>query len=176
MGFIKVTNLNNIFYLKYQHMNNKRISILENQLSKIEAYIPFIDKKNPNISKATIGWQLDHALKVFNAVSEWIKHSNPKEYNWQYNTWRALLFPLGYIPRGKARAPKSVRPPEIIKTIDLHAQIEDARVHIEELKILPKEAYFKHFIFGMLTKKQTLKFLQMHTNHHLKIVKDILKT
>ena len=29
-------------------------------------------------------------------------------------------------------------------------------------------------MFGMLNKQQTLRFLEMHTKHHLKIVDDIL--
>lgn len=156
-------------------MSNKRIIVLENLLTKLEYFLPQIDKKNPQVSKSTVGWQLDHALKVFNAVSEWTENSNPKEYNYKFNKWRSILLPLGYIPRGKARAPKHVLPPEIIKTEDLKVQLQNARTHIEKLNALPEKAYFKHFVFGMLPKNQTLRFLQMHTNHHLKIVNDILK-
>ena len=156
-------------------MSNKRITILKNQLSKLESFIPLIDKENPKVSKSTVGWQLDHALKVFNAVSKWTENSNPKEYKRKFNFWRSVLFPLGYFPRGKVRAPKYVLPPEIIKNEDLNAQLQTARTHIENLKTLPEKAYFKHFIFGMLSKKQTLRFLEMHTKHHLKIVNDILK-
>ena len=156
-------------------MSNKRIIVLENLLTKLEYFLPQIDKKNPQVSKSTVGWQLDHALKVFNAVSEWTENSNPKEYNYKFNKWRSILLPLGYIPRGKARAPKHVLPPEIIKTEDLKVQLQNARTHIEKLNALPEKAYFKHFVFGMLPKNQTLRFLHMHTNHHLKIVNDILK-
>jgi len=156
-------------------MADKRIEILTQLLSKIEAQIPNKELQNPSVSKSDIGWQLDHALKVFNAVSTWTENSNPKEYKRKFNMWRSVLFPLCYIPRGKARAPKYVLPPEIIKTIDLKAQIQTAKTHIENLITLPEKAYFKHFIFGMLSKKQTLRFLQMHTTHHLKIVNDILK-
>ena len=156
-------------------MSNKRITILKKQLSSLESFIPLIDKGNPKVSKATVGWQLDHALKVFNAVSEWTENSNPKEYKYKFNKWRSILLPLGYIPRGKVKAPKYVLPPEIIKTEDLKVQLQNARTHLEKLNALPEKAYFKHFVFGMLPKNQTLRFLQMHTNHHLKIVNDILK-
>tara|TARA_R110002126_G_scaffold65104_1_gene166168 strand:- start:1600 stop:2073 length:474 start_codon:yes stop_codon:yes gene_type:complete len=156
-------------------MSNKRITILKNQLSKLESFIPLLDKENLKVSKSTVGWQLDHALKVFNAVSKWTENSNPQEYKRKFNFWRSVLFPLGYFPRGKVRAPKYVLPPEIIKNEDLNAQLQTARTHIENLKTLPEKAYFKHFIFGMLSKKQTLRFLEMHTKHHLKIVNDILK-
>ena len=66
-------------------------------------------------------------------------------------------------------------PPEIITTEDLNNQLQTAKNHITNLKDLPDGVYFKHPIFNMLTKKQTLRFLEMHTKHHLKIVRDILK-
>lgn len=156
-------------------MANKRIDILNQTLSRLEDQIPNKELKNGSISNANVGWQLDHALKVFNAVSEWTENSNPDDYKYKFSFWRSILFPLGHFPRGKVKAPKHVMPPELIKTEDLESQLQTARLHIQKLNTLPNKAYFKHFIFGMLTKKQTLRFLQMHTNHHLKIVDDILK-
>ena len=87
-------------------MSNKRIAILKNQLVKIEENIPFKDKENLNVSKATVGWQLDHALKVFNATCKWTENSNPKDYKKHFSFWRTILFPIKYLPRGKVRAPK----------------------------------------------------------------------
>lgn len=156
-------------------MTNKRIEILKHLLSKIEATIPYKDKENLSISKTKVGWQLDHALKVFIKVSEWTANSNPNDYKRKFNLWRVVLFPLGYFPRGKGKAPKYVLPPEIITIQDLNNQLVNARNHINILNNLPQGVYFKHFLFGMLSKKQTLRFLEMHTKHHLKIVKDILK-
>ena len=124
-------------------MSNKRITILKNQLSQIELFIPLIHKKNPKVSKSS--------------------------------SWRTILFPIGYFPRGKARAPKYVLPPEIITLDDLNTQLLVAKENINTLNSLNKAMYFKHPIFGMLAKKQTLRFLEMHTNHHLKIINDILK-
>ncbi len=156
-------------------MANNRIEILTQLLSIIEVHIPQKELNNPSISKSDIGWQLDHALKVFNAVSEWMINSNPKEYKRNFNFWRSALFPLCYIPRGKARAPKRVLPPDVISKEDLINQLQEAHQHLEMIKPLPKTSYFKHHMFGMLTKQQTLRFLEMHTKHHLKIVNDILK-
>jgi hypothetical protein len=156
-------------------MTNKRIEVLKQLLTEIETTIPFKDEQNLSVSKSTVGWQLDHALKVFIKVSEWTANSNPKDYKWRFNFWRSVLFPLGYFPRGKGKAPKYVLPPEIITTQDLNNQLKIAQNHINILNGLPNGVYFKHFIFGMLTKKQTLRFIEMHTKHHLKIVRDILK-
>ncbi|WJJ97318.1 DUF1569 domain-containing protein [Algibacter luteus] len=156
-------------------MSNHRTEILSQLLSKIEATIPQKEVKNPSVSNATVGWQLDHALKVFNAVSEWTANSNPEDYKYKFNYWRTILLTSGYFPRGKVKAPKHVLPPETVTTEDLLKQLETARIHVGKLKSLPEKAYFKHFIFGKLSKKKTLRFLEVHTNHHLKIINDILK-
>jgi hypothetical protein len=157
-------------------MEARRIEILKTLLLEIEKHIPNKDITNTSISKSTVGWQLDHALKVINAVSGVIIKTNPNKYKKEFNFMRLVLFSLYFIPRGKAEAPKTVRPPEIITEIDLKNQLSQAQKHIEKLIPLPKTSHFKHHIFGMLSKKQTLRFLEVHTKHHLKIVRDILKS
>lgn len=155
-------------------MEQPRIKTLNQLLYQIEQNIPKKELKNEAISKSTVGWQLDHALKVINAVCGVIIKTNPDNYKKEFNLMRLVLFPICYIPRGKAKAPKIVRPPEVISETDLLNQLQQAHKHIELVKPLPKKAHFKHHVFGMLSKKQTLRFLEIHTKHHLKIVSDIL--
>lgn len=157
-------------------MKNKQIDILNTLLAQTEDYIPFKDKNHPAVSQSDVGWQLDHILKVINAVCPILKKTDPNEYKKHFNFMRAILFPMGYIPRGKAKAPKQVRPPNKITIKALYKQLSIAKNNISDMKAVKDRAYFKHHIFGVLSKKQTLRFLEIHTKHHLKIVKDILKT
>lgn len=155
-------------------MHNKKIAILTNLLSQIEQNIPYKNKNNPVVSKVNVGWQLDHTLKVINRVCQSLEQSNPNDFKKDFNLQRSILFTLCYIPRGQANTPKTVKPPNLISTTDLHTQLEAAKNHIHSIPLLEKNAHFKHFIFGTLTKDKTLRFLEMHTKHHLKIVNDIL--
>lgn len=141
----------------------------------LKSYIEYKDKRNIKISNSDVAWQIDHSLKVINLVIEAIVHSNLQEYKWKFNKWRLLLFTLNYIPRGKAKAPKIVRPPDLITQNDLIIQVELAYKNIELLKPLNENAHFTHFVFGQLNKQKTVKFLKMHTYHHLKIIRAILK-
>ena len=86
-----------------------------------------------------------------------------------------IFFTLGFFPRGKAKSPKYVKPPETILKEDLISQLKTAKNNINNIIDLDKNAYFKHPIFGNINKKRVTKFLKLHTNHHLKIVRDILK-
>ena len=144
-------------------------------IKELESYIAVKDKRNDVVSKSDVAWQIDHSLKVLNLVSDSIINSNPEDYKWRFNKWRLLFFTLGYIPRGKGRAPKIVKPPEIISLDDLKAQLQLAYKNVDGLKPLHKNANFTHFIFGQLNRDKTIQFLKLHTNHHLKIIRDILK-
>jgi len=156
-------------------MLNRKPESLIPFIKKLERYLSVKDKRKDSVSMSDVAWQIDHSLKVINLVSETLLKSNPEDYKSNFNAWRLLLFTIGYFPRGKVKAPKFVRPPEIITIEDLKEQILLAYQNIERLKLANKHAYFKHFIFGVLHKKQTIRFLQLHTNHHLKIIRDILK-
>jgi hypothetical protein len=144
-------------------------------INELESYLSLKDKRKASVSTSDVAWQIDHSLKVINLVSETLLKSNPNEYKSNFNKWRLLFFSVGYFPRGKVRAPKYVSPTGIITTENLSSQIQRAHQNIEILNCANKHAHFKHFIFGVLDKKQTIRFLQIHTNHHLKIIRDILK-
>ena len=44
------------------------------------------------------------------------------------------------------------------------------------MKELHANSNFKHPYFGVLNLKMTKRFLEIHTNHHLKIIKEILQS
>jgi hypothetical protein len=66
-------------------------------------------------------------------------------------------------------------PSEELSPTSILKSIQAARASIEALSKADKNQYFTHPIFGDLNTGQTFKFLGVHTNHHLKIIKDILK-
>ena len=79
------------------------------------------------------------------------------------------------IPRGKAKAPKIVRPEGDISPETLNLSLEIVRENIKDWKTLDKNVHFQHPFFGVLNKRETEKFLILHTKHHWMIIKDILK-
>ena len=155
-------------------MTEKRLIILNTLITQIEETIPSYEITNHKVSKSSVGWQLDHSLKVINRVTAVLIKTNPEKYKKDFNLTRAILFPLCYIPRGKAKAPKVVISSDLITLKDLTSQLQEAKTQIEKTKPLPNKSHFIHHIFGMLSKQQTLRFLEIHTKHHIKIVNDIL--
>ena len=149
--------------------------MLDKEFSVIKEYIDHQGKKNLKISKANVGWHLDHSLKVINSVFEALENSNPDDYKKEFNGLRLFTFTLGFFPRGKAKSPKRVLPPEIILKEGIETQLEKAIWSFEIANSFDENQFFTHPLFKQLNKKQTLKFLRLHTNHHLKIVKDIVQ-
>jgi hypothetical protein len=148
---------------------------LEKNLKLLESYIPDYERTNIKVSKVNVAWQLDHSLKVINSVINAMQHSDPALYIDNFKFLGKVLLKFNYFPRGKAKAPKDVMPSEIIYKEDIVTQLALAKENIKEIINLDKNAYFKHPLFGNVNKTRVLGFLNAHTNHHLKIVKSILK-
>jgi len=148
---------------------------LHTYLNTIETYIPELNKTNTQVSSSSVGWQADHSLKVINGVINSLKTA-PTDKKPKLTLLGRFCLLTRYIPRGKGKAPKVVLPPENISKADVVKQLEEAKTLITELSSINSKATFKHPYFGVLNKKQTIKFVEVHTNHHLKIIKDIMKT
>ena len=148
--------------------------VLEKEVNELEALMPFYNVKNSNVSSRGVDWHIDHCLKIITGVSDLLRSSNPDDYKWKFNVTRFYVFIKGAIPRGKAKAPKAVNNKEEILLKDLESQLTEVKNKISGLENLPAKANFKHLYFGCINRDETIKFLTIHTNHHLKIMRDII--
>lgn len=156
---------------------NKKVSgeTLSNELSTtLENYIPQRNELNTEVSQSDVAWHLDHSIKVINAMSDSLISSDPTTYKGSFNLIRNVVFTTGIIPRGVGKAPDEVKPPEVVSLEDLQSQLKIAKAKLMSLDDLDENASYSHPAFGTLNRDQTLLAIEIHTNHHLKIVKDIL--
>lgn len=148
---------------------------LKTLLDQVESRISLFSNENSAISKSNVGWHIEHSLLTLNGVTKFLTHSNPKDYKWKFNFIRIIVLKTGKIPRGKAKAPQIVVPKDTISKTQLLANLEQTRKLILELETISNDHYFEHPFLGKLKKKAAIRFLEIHTNHHLKIIEDIIK-
>ncbi len=136
-------------------------------------YALLCDKKETRVSESSIGWHVEHSLKVINQIVSTLEKSKPSEYKWKFNFWRVLVMTSKIIPRGKAKAPNTVLPEGNITKEILVQSITKSRDNLNKMDTLDPNAFFVHPYFGLMNLKATRLFLEIHTHHHLKIIKDI---
>jgi hypothetical protein len=148
---------------------------LHKLLNQLESDISSFDKVNLAVSSGSVGWHIEHSLKTIDQIVTACKNSNPSNYQWRFNFNRFLILTLAKkIPRGKAKAPKIVRPEGEISSETLGLSLSKVKENLMDWKDLDKNTHFPHPFFGILNKKETANFLALHTKHHLMIIKDIL--
>ena len=142
---------------------------------ELATYIPNYIQTNKAISEASVGWHIAHCLLVIKQITSTVAQSDPKLYKSKFKLSRFFVFLFKTFPRGKAKAPKVVIPTDEITSENLQEHLKNTYGAITYLKDCEEKQYFMHPFFGQLNKKQTIKFLAIHTEHHLKIIRDILK-
>jgi hypothetical protein len=142
---------------------------------ELASYIADHNQSNHAISEVSVGWHIEHCLLVIKQITATVAQSEPKLYKPKFNLTRAIVFLTKTFSRGKAKAPKVVIPSIQITAESLEESLKNTYQAVAYLKDCQENQYFMHPYFGQLNKKQTIKFLAIHTQHHLKIIRDILK-
>jgi hypothetical protein len=143
-------------------------------LHELENKIPLLHKQNPAVSDASVAWHIEHTILAAGKMADAVAHSNPDDYRWQFNWRRLMVFTTGRIPRGKAKAPKTVIPQSIADAATLAAHLTSLRNKLHHLSMVQPHHFFVHPYFGPLHVKHTQKAIYIHTQHHLKIINDII--
>jgi hypothetical protein len=157
-------------------MKRRSTEKLRGLVDELEFAIKDRDLTSKPVSSVSICWQLEHSLLVLNAVMDVLKSSNPEEFKKKFNLSKFYIFSIGRIPKGRGRSPKSVQPKEAATSERLGELVKVARANISTLSELELDKFFKHPIFGNLRLRDSTRFLELHTEHHLKIIRAIQKS
>lgn len=149
--------------------------LFEKQLSELESYIPQLEKTNSKITHSNVGWQIDHSIRVTRGISKQLEISNPNEFKSKFSFFKSFILITKFIPRGKARAPKNVQNENEITAESIREFLEKTKLQIAKIENLDKNSHFTHPVFGHLNKKEAISFIGIHNEHHLKIIRDMLR-
>ncbi len=155
-------------------MISKKVKKINTLLDSVEVNIPHCNTINQKISASNVGWHLEHILLTIDVIITTLSKSNPNDYKWKFNFMRIIVLTIKKFPRGRAKSPEIVKPKGNINDESLANHLVKTRERIKELQTLNKNNFFKHPIFGELNLKQTIRFLEVHTQHHLNIINDII--
>ncbi len=149
--------------------------MFEKLTEEIEQYIPHASKAADKVSKRGVDWHLDHTLRIILSICRTLKESRPENYRPRFNLIGFLILKTGYIPRGKAKAPRAFDSKKRVSEERLRGLLEEARGELRDIEGLPPKSFFPHPYFGDLNLKQSHRFIVVHSRHHLKIVRDIVR-
>ena len=159
---------------------SRQLPLVQQQL---QHYRPFFELEpelltanEPTISGWGISSHLDHTLRVTCAIVKAVAAG--KELTGPgISLLGRLVLAIGYIPRGKAKSPASVsgQPSSVMELNGLwQAAANELQQIARGVDALGSKRLIAHPRFGALTAEQGLRFVIVHTNHHLKIAREIL--
>ncbi|HEX8617000.1 MAG TPA: DinB family protein, partial [Thermoanaerobaculia bacterium] len=131
-----------------------------------------------SVSAWTPSEHLDHSLKVATWIVQRVLDPAP-ERGRPFSFIGLLILWSARIPRGRGKAPERVRGARATRE-ELMAAIDSLEAHLARLNasLLERKRgpIVPHPMFGSLTPPQALRFAAVHTDHHLRIVKDVLRS
>jgi hypothetical protein len=150
---------------------NRLIKLVNN----LSSSIPDFSKTNLEISEVNIGWHIFHSCLVITSITKAILKSDPSNFKKKFSFKAFYILLFNKFPRGKAKAPSFTHPQQELTEVAIKEIIQEARLSLDSLTKAQNDQYFTHPIFGDLRLKKAIKFLGVHTYHHEKIIRDILK-
>lgn len=154
-------------------MRRRSLNKLNKQLAELEVRISDLDVKTDSVSSAKVGWHIEHSFLVMNGIIRTMQASDPSKFKRAINFPKLYIFAIRRFPRGKSKSPKSVDPIGSIDENRLTEHLERTLVNVKHLSTLNDKAFYHHPGFGRLKRRDSIHFLELHTEHHLKIIRGI---
>jgi hypothetical protein len=138
-----------------------------------------LSARNERVSTWSLAEQLDHVVKVTASVVHVLGKPDAPRLDGGINILGRLVLRLNWIPRGVGKSPTRLRGTAAVAA-DLDGALERLTAAFDALPFDALRAsrvpLVRHPRFGSLTPPQALRFLEVHTHHHLKIIDDMLQT
>ncbi len=158
--------------------NSKQFSAITTQVEKLDKLILEEDVTNTEVSKWSTYKQIEHILLANTGICEFIENGKKPSEEKSRTFFSYLPFTFGFIPRGRAEAPSYVVPAGITQD-EIKLLLVKYKDQLSRIKVLSNlnsnDVVGNHPYFGGLNRLEWIRFMEIHTNHHLKIIEDIKK-
>jgi hypothetical protein len=143
-------------------------------LRELQEYVPRAAERDADVSGWSVGMHIQHVSLAMVAVCQSLVASKPPAPRSGLNLVRSIVFTSGRIPRGRAKSPDPAVPSEGVTEEELRSLLAESERQLQTARAAPPDRWFRHFAFGVMERDRTLRFLEIHNRHHLRIVQDIL--
>ena len=129
------------------------------------------------VSRWTVAQHLEHLALVDGGILKILEQAEPPPdlADRGPSPGGRVLLVLGFIPRGRARAPSFVEPRDVVPE-EIESKLERTRRRFADLDLDRLDGVAplaRHHRFGCLNGSRWLRFVGIHHHHHGKIVRDI---
>ncbi len=136
-----------------------------------------LEATDEQVSHWTVAQHLEHLALVDAGILKILEQAEPSTdlAGQGPSPGGRILLVLGFIPRGRAKAPSFVEPREVVLD-EIEGKVERARQRFADLdldRLAGSEPLARHHRFGCLNGTRWLRFVGIHHHHHGKIVRDI---
>ena len=142
-------------------------------LKELRRFLPEADVLIPEVSKWSVGMHIHHSCLAMLGICQPLVGSTPPVPRSGFSLLTSLVFLSGRIPRGRGKSPEQAIPRKGISGVDLQMTLDESERWLENARQVSPDHWYRHFAFGVLDRDRTLKFIGIHTRHHLRIIQDI---
>lgn len=162
------------FYYYYNKViENGNLEELVSQHIQIEELIKEEDALNENVSKWFVHNHLEHILRANSSILDKILEGQPTLVKKSKSFFAYVMMLTGSIPRGKGESPDFLQPKNIGTELMLN-ELQSIKEKINKVDLKKGGILVEtHPYFGTLSINEWIRFMRIHTEHHLKIIKDI---
>ena len=150
------------------------ISKVKNQVEQFKLLLESKDVQRVAVSNGSVGWHIAHSILVVIKMITAMEKSDSVAFKSKFSFLKWAMFTFEKIPRGKRKAPATVQPPEQYEANYFDELFKKVDEKLTVLQAIPSHANMLHPALGLINKSEALKFLKVHSKHHLKIIEDIL--
>ena len=144
-------------------------------LEDLEAHLGSWDLNSSRISDWSVGQQIEHVLKATSTFTVLTLRNRQPDGTGFQKQLKGLVLKRDSFPRGVAKAPDISLPGEDTPKAALPSLLLETRNRLERLDTVSSSAVVHHPHLGEMKRDEAVHFMAIHLEHHLSIIKDIVK-
>lgn len=145
---------------------------LETMFHVMHTLVPQADTMNKAVSGWSVGEHLEHICTVAAGFAVVLISGRGPKFEATMPDARNMVLVDGHIPRGKIKAPPVASPKGIESAPAYARMLNKTLARLKSAALQPEDRTADHPLLGTFNRNEVLRFLVVHTAHHLSIIDD----